>query len=91
MQNTLKTLQLRKVHLWPRFQVLISDNLAQTSGDVVELRQPMTEAMDKIQQALVECMEATLAEVRRLNPMVKERRKDKTTVVSLRIINEKYR
>ncbi|KAI9492695.1 hypothetical protein BDB00DRAFT_826788 [Zychaea mexicana] len=70
LENTLKTLQLRKVHLWPRFQVLVSDNLAQASVDVVELRQPMTDKMDTIQKALVECMEATLSEVRRQNTMV---------------------
>ncbi|KAG0182633.1 hypothetical protein DFQ29_002965 [Apophysomyces sp. BC1021] len=70
LQNTLKSLQLRKVHLWPRFQVLVSDNLAHTSDDVVELRQPMTSSMDKIQQSLVECLETTLAEVRRLNSTV---------------------
>lgn len=71
LQNTLKSLQLRKVHLWPRFQVLVSDNLAASSGDVVELRQPMTQSMDDIQQGLVECMEATLAEIKRANLMVR--------------------
>ncbi|CDH49119.1 mus38-like protein [Lichtheimia corymbifera JMRC:FSU:9682] len=65
LQNTLKTLQLRHVHLWPRFQVLVADNLSKAKADVVELRQPMTEKMDQIQQGLVECMEATLSEVRR--------------------------
>ncbi|KAG2226446.1 hypothetical protein INT45_000614 [Circinella minor] len=70
LENTLKTLQLRKVHLWPRFQVLVSNNLSEASADVVELRQPMTEKMDTIQKALVECMEITLAEVRRQNSMV---------------------
>ncbi|KAI8149173.1 hypothetical protein BJV82DRAFT_209509 [Fennellomyces sp. T-0311] len=70
LENTLKILQLRKVHLWPRFQVLVSDNLAKASAEVVELRQPMTDKMDLIQKSLVECMEATLAEVRRQNSMV---------------------
>ncbi|KAI9243897.1 hypothetical protein BDA99DRAFT_448776 [Phascolomyces articulosus] len=70
LENTLKTLQLRTVHLWPRFQVVVSENLAKASADVVELRQPMTDKMDTIQKALVECMEVTLAEVRRQNSMV---------------------
>ncbi|KAI8369465.1 uncharacterized protein BYT42DRAFT_584566 [Radiomyces spectabilis] len=70
LQNTLKSLQLRKVHLWPRFQVLVSDNLSDASEDVVELRQPMTLAMEKIQQSLVECLESTLAEIRRSTSMI---------------------
>ena len=51
--------------------MLVSSNLSETSADVVELRQPMTEKMDTIQKALVECMEVTLGEVRRQNSMVK--------------------
>ncbi|ORY94875.1 hypothetical protein BCR43DRAFT_442549 [Syncephalastrum racemosum] len=70
LQNTLKSLRLRTTFLWPRFQILVSDNLANAAGDVVELRQPMTENMDKIQQALVECMEATLGEIKRQNSQV---------------------
>lgn len=70
LQNTMKALFLRKVHLWPRFQLTVSENLSKVDGNVIELRQPMTEAMDTIQQCLVECMEATLAELRRTNPHV---------------------
>ncbi|RCH93915.1 hypothetical protein CU098_007957, partial [Rhizopus stolonifer] len=68
LQNTMKALHLRKVHLWPRFQILVSDNLSRVNGEVIELRQPMTPAAETIQQLLVECMEATLAELRRLHP-----------------------
>lgn len=64
----MKSLFLRKVHLWPRFQLNVSENLSQTNNDVIELRQPMTPALDTIQTALVQCMEETLAELRRSNP-----------------------
>ncbi|KAI8066812.1 hypothetical protein BC940DRAFT_340698 [Gongronella butleri] len=70
LQNTLKLLQLRHVQLWPRFQMLVSANLDKGNDEVVELRQPMTPSMDKIQTALIECMEATMAEVRRANNRV---------------------
>ncbi|KAI8990055.1 hypothetical protein BDB01DRAFT_756085 [Pilobolus umbonatus] len=70
LQNTLKSLFLRKVHLWPRFQVLVTDNLSQIDNNVIELQQPMTKSMDIIQQSLVECMEDTLTELRRSNPSV---------------------
>ncbi|KAI7865197.1 hypothetical protein BDF14DRAFT_1828192 [Spinellus fusiger] len=65
LQNALKALHLRKVQLWPRFHAMVSDELTTTQVDVVELRQPMTPAMECIQRALVECMEATLSELRR--------------------------
>ncbi|CAO3594824.1 unnamed protein product [Absidia cylindrospora] len=70
LENMLKTLQLRNVQLWPRFQVLVSNDLTQANEEVIELRQPMTEDMEKIQQSLIECMEATLAEVRKSNNRV---------------------
>ncbi|KAG2213458.1 hypothetical protein INT47_009132 [Mucor saturninus] len=68
LQSRMKSLFLRKVHLWPRFQLAVSENLSQTNNDVIELRQPMTPMMDTIQTGLVQCMEETLAELRRSNP-----------------------
>ncbi|KAI8638095.1 hypothetical protein BD408DRAFT_485756 [Parasitella parasitica] len=70
LQNTMKSLFLRKVHLWPRFQITVSEDLANTNDNVVELRQPMSESMDIIQQSLVQCMEETLTELRRSNPSI---------------------
>ncbi|KAI9014547.1 hypothetical protein CLU79DRAFT_766326 [Phycomyces nitens] len=68
LQTTLKSLRLRKVQLWPRFQVLVADNLSTTEVDVIELRQPMSPLMEVIQKGLIECLEATLMELRRQNP-----------------------
>ncbi|KAL0078233.1 G protein gamma subunit [Phycomyces blakesleeanus] len=68
LQTILKSLRLRKVQLWPRFQVLVADNLSATEVDVIELRQPMSPSMEIIQKGLIECLEATLAELRRQNP-----------------------
>jgi DNA excision repair protein ERCC-4 len=70
LQNTMKSLFLRKVHLWPRFQLVVSENLSQTSNDVIELLQPMTKSLELIQQNLVQCMEETLMELKRANPTV---------------------
>ncbi|KAI8092898.1 uncharacterized protein BX664DRAFT_261045 [Halteromyces radiatus] len=70
LQNMLKILQLRNVQLWPRFQVMVTNDLTQANEEVIELRQPMTEYMEKIQQGLIESMEATLSEVRKSNSRV---------------------
>src|SRR6478609_8077451 len=70
LQNTMKSLFLRKVHLWPRFQITVTEDLAKTNDNVIELRQPMSESMDIIQQSLVQCMEETLAELKRANTQI---------------------
>ncbi|KAI9337340.1 hypothetical protein BD770DRAFT_422590 [Pilaira anomala] len=70
LQTRLKSMFLRKVHLWPRFQMTVSENLSQTNNDVIELRQPLSESLEIIQQSLVQCMEDTLSELRRSNPTI---------------------
>lgn len=49
---------------------MVSNDLTHDNEEVIELRQPMTEYMERIQQGLIECMEATLAEVRKSNQRV---------------------
>ena len=73
------------IYILYRFQVLVSSNLSEASADVVELRQPMTEKMDTIQKALVECMEVTLGEVRRQNSMVKIKKNHKNIVIYMEL------
>ena len=58
-------LRLRTVDIWPRFHQSIDRDLGQHRADVIELHQPPTPSMRAIQSAIVECLEATLAEVRR--------------------------
>ncbi|KAJ9098668.1 hypothetical protein QFC21_004316 [Naganishia friedmannii] len=67
LQNTMKNLCLRKVHLWPRFHERVHESLEQRRADVIELYQPLSPLMTDIQSAIIECMEATLAELRRSN------------------------
>ncbi|RKP08935.1 hypothetical protein THASP1DRAFT_14944 [Thamnocephalis sphaerospora] len=69
LETTLKALQLRKVHLWPRFHVAVKESL-DTSEEVVELRQPMTDRMMHIQGAIIDCIDACLSELRRAHTSV---------------------
>lgn len=66
----MKSLHLRKVHIWPRFQVNVNESLSHTDNNVIELRQNLTESVENIQQNLVHCMEETLVAIRRGNPKV---------------------
>lgn len=70
LAGVLKTLCMRRVHLWPRFHEKVHESLGQRKADVIELYQPLTPLMSEIQSAIVECMQATLNELRRSNANV---------------------
>jgi DNA excision repair protein ERCC-4 len=82
LANMLKNLFLRTPLLWPRyvsflrctngrFQVDIAASLEPPTGSpptVTELSIPLTPQMQKIQNALLECIEVCLTELKRSNP-----------------------
>lgn len=65
LQTVMGQLRIRKVELWPRFHKSIIRDLGERKADVVELHQPLSRSMRNIQNALVECLDATLNELRR--------------------------
>ncbi|KZV76813.1 hypothetical protein PENSPDRAFT_645911 [Peniophora sp. CONT] len=67
LRKVLKELQVRTVHIYPRFHEVVKNSLERKRADVVELYQPMTESMRDIHGAIVECMVATLSELKRAN------------------------
>jgi DNA excision repair protein ERCC-4 len=44
---------------------MVADDLESSNENIIELRQPMSEKMDKIQHSIVECMDACLSEIKR--------------------------
>ncbi|XP_054824903.1 DNA repair endonuclease UVH1 isoform X2 [Prosopis cineraria] len=67
VERTMKFLYIRKLHLWPRFQVYVSQELEKAPPDVVDIRVPMTKYMMGIQKAIIEVMDACLKEMRKTN------------------------
>ncbi|SCV74432.1 BQ2448_8071 [Microbotryum intermedium] len=67
LQTVLQQLKLREVIICPRFHADVDRDLQKRKADVVELYQPLTDSMSDIQGALIECMEATLSEIKRSN------------------------
>ncbi|KDE08113.1 hypothetical protein MVLG_01595 [Microbotryum lychnidis-dioicae p1A1 Lamole] len=67
LQTVLQQLQLREVIICPRFHTDVDRDLQKRKADVVELYQPLTDKMLDIQGAIIECMEATLSEIKRSN------------------------
>ncbi|KAJ7062873.1 hypothetical protein C8F01DRAFT_985778 [Mycena amicta] len=65
LKNIMKELQLRSVHIYPRFQEDIKKSLERRRADVIELSQNMSEPMAEIHHAIIQCMTSTLAELKR--------------------------
>eukprot|EP01087_Luapelamoeba_hula_P023275 TRINITY_DN8522_c0_g1_i1.p1 TRINITY_DN8522_c0_g1~~TRINITY_DN8522_c0_g1_i1.p1 ORF type:complete len:734 (-),score=91.37 TRINITY_DN8522_c0_g1_i1:433-2613(-) len=63
----MKYLYLVKLHLWPRFQSVVSTSLERHQPEVIELDQPLTPSMQAIQDAVVEVMQACLDELKETN------------------------
>ncbi|CAL9748267.1 unnamed protein product [Musa acuminata subsp. burmannicoides] len=66
-ERIMKSLFVRRLHLWPRFHVLVSTDLERAPPEVVDVRVPMTPAMIGIQAAVLGSMDACLKELRRTN------------------------
>ncbi|KAL9663439.1 hypothetical protein QQ045_018825 [Rhodiola kirilowii] len=66
-ERIMKSLFIRKLHLWPRFQVFVSQELEKDPPEVVDVRIPMSKYMVGIQKAIVEVMDACLKEMRKTN------------------------
>ncbi|KAJ7591596.1 hypothetical protein C8J56DRAFT_935948 [Mycena floridula] len=65
LKNVMKELGLRRVWIWPRFHQEVKNTLERRRADVVELSQELTESMTDIHGAILQCMNSTLAELRR--------------------------
>lgn len=69
LKAIMKELQLRNVHIYPRFHEEVKNSLERRKADVVELYQELSESMKDIHHAIVQCMTATLAELKRSNAL----------------------
>ncbi|KAJ7459996.1 hypothetical protein B0H11DRAFT_2284502 [Mycena galericulata] len=67
LKNIMKELQLRNVHIYPRFQEDIKKSLERRRADVIELSQNLSEPMADIHHAIIQCMTSTLGELKRSN------------------------
>ncbi|KAH9487436.1 DNA repair protein rad16 [Psilocybe cubensis] len=67
LKNIMKELQIRNVHIYPRFHEELKKCLERRRADVVELSQHLTEPMADIHHAIIECMNSTLSELKRSN------------------------
>ncbi|KAL3684114.1 hypothetical protein R1sor_002136 [Riccia sorocarpa] len=66
-ERVMKSLFVRKLSLWPRFQLAVSTSLESHPPEVIDIRMPLTSAMEGIQNAVLEVMDACLKEMKKTN------------------------
>ncbi|KAK7969375.1 hypothetical protein PG996_002188 [Apiospora saccharicola] len=69
LSTIMRNLFLRKASLWPRFHVTVAGSLeGKKKAEVIELEVPMTDSMREIQNAIMECVEVSIQELKKSNP-----------------------
>ncbi|KAK1138343.1 DNA repair protein RAD16 [Aspergillus melleus] len=68
LANSMRNLFLRKASLWPRFHVTVAESLeGHRKAEVIELEVPMSDKMREIQNAVLECVEVCIGELKKAN------------------------
>ncbi len=68
LATMMRNMFLRKASLWPRFHVHVAQALeGKKKAEVIELEVPMTDAMRDIQNAVMECVEVAIHELKKTN------------------------
>ena len=66
LATMMRNLFLRKPSLWPRFHVTVAKSLeGRKKAEVIEFDVPMTDSMKDIQNAILECVEVCVSELRK--------------------------
>lgn len=69
LASMMRNLFLKKASLWPRFHVTVASSLeGKKKAEVIELEVPMTDSMRDIQNAVMECVEVSIHELKKSNP-----------------------
>lgn len=68
LSTMMRNLFLRRPSLWPRFHATIATSLeGKKKAEVIELEVGMTDAMKDIQNAVLDCVEQSIGELRKAN------------------------
>jgi len=68
LATMMRNMFLRRVSLWPRFHMQVVQSLeGKKRAEVIELEVPMTDSMKDIQNAILECVEVSIHELKKGN------------------------
>jgi DNA excision repair protein ERCC-4 len=71
LATMMRNLFTRKASFWPRYQTTVQSSLqGKKKAEVIELEVPMTDAMRDIQTAIMDCVQASISELKKGNPGV---------------------
>lgn len=70
VERLMKALYVKKLYLWPRFQLAVTEALDKQQPEVIELTQPLTENMKAIQGAVLVAMKSCIAELKKAVPQL---------------------
>jgi len=70
VERIMKYLYVKRLYLWPRFQMMISNVLSKSQPDVIELTLNMPKNMEEVQKALLVAMNQTINELKKAAPKV---------------------
>ncbi|CAI6366875.1 unnamed protein product [Macrosiphum euphorbiae] len=68
IERIMKTLFVPKLYLWPRFHLAVKSSLDKINPEVIELHVELTPAMREIQTSLLDLINYSIKELKRLNP-----------------------
>ncbi|KAL5241016.1 hypothetical protein ACI65C_008426 [Semiaphis heraclei] len=68
IERIMKTLFVPKLYLWPRFHLAVKSSLDKINSEVIELHVELTPAMMEIQTSLLDLINYSIKELKRLNP-----------------------
>ncbi|CAE7736325.1 Ercc4 [Symbiodinium sp. KB8] len=71
LEKLMQVLHVRKLSAWPRIRVEVARLLQSSQADAVNVSQPLTPDMHTMQVAIVQAMDACLAELRKVSPRLK--------------------
>ncbi|KAK6537764.1 hypothetical protein TWF694_010673 [Orbilia ellipsospora] len=67
LSTIMRNLFIQKSSMWPRYHIRVAQSLEVRKAEVIELEVGMTPAMQSIQNALLQCIEISISELRKGN------------------------
>ncbi|CAG9768302.1 unnamed protein product [Ceutorhynchus assimilis] len=70
VERVMRAIFVKELYIWPRFHASVRDSLKKHEPQVIELHIPISEHMKKLQTYILEIMNATVKELKRINPVL---------------------
>lgn len=70
IERVMRTVFVKELYLWPRFHATVIQSLKQKEPQVVELHIPLSKKMLQIQTCILDLMNLTVKELKRINRTV---------------------